>query len=53
MDVCDLPAAAEQSRSPIYFSQPALMAVFIALPWFLLGGLGYCAALVVRSIGRI
>jgi hypothetical protein len=27
------------------------MAVFIALPWFLLGGFGYCAALWVRSIG--
>jgi hypothetical protein len=36
-----------------HFSRRALMAVFIALPWFLLGGLGYCAALVARSIGGI
>jgi hypothetical protein len=36
------------AKPRLHFSRRALMAVFIALPWFLLGGLGYCAALVVQ-----
>jgi hypothetical protein len=53
MSAISRPRPNNREAPGVHFSRLALMAVFIASPWFLLGGLGYCAALVVRSIGDI